>query len=214
MHSTGRGSLGKRWCFTSFEDAEPTFKEGTYAYLCYGREVCPTSGRPHWQGYVYLSKRMYLNGLKGKADGPYHFELAKGSVAQNISYCSKDGKFTEHGVRPLEATETGGQATKKKWLDVRKRAELGQFDCIESEIYVKHARTLHFIHDEAKSRGRSQQRPTALLAGQTAGAWLYGPPGCGNPQLLEELVETHCTLKPLTNGGTGTRKKTLYYLKI
>jgi len=38
------------WCFTSFEIDKPEFSE-LMRYLCFSPEVCPTSGKAHFQGY-------------------------------------------------------------------------------------------------------------------------------------------------------------------
>ena len=41
-----------RYCFTSFLTDPPNFDEVRMSYLCYAPEVCPSSGRDHWQGFV------------------------------------------------------------------------------------------------------------------------------------------------------------------
>lgn len=38
-------------CFTAYGDAPPVH-HATISYLIYQREVCPTTGRDHWQGYA------------------------------------------------------------------------------------------------------------------------------------------------------------------
>lgn len=66
------------------------------SYLIYGREICPQTSRQHWQGYVEFKnsirqsrvKRLLLNS---------HIERRAGSVESAVSYCRKDGDFTEHG---------------------------------------------------------------------------------------------------------------------
>lgn len=61
----------------------------------YGREICPTTGRLHLQGFIHLKKAMRLTELKI----PYnpHLEHCKGSEESNIKYCSKDGNVWSFG---------------------------------------------------------------------------------------------------------------------
>jgi len=93
-------SPAKRWCFTwnNYPDGAvssivPVLK--ALGAFIIGREV-GEGGTPHLQGYVEFSskKRALSVGLpKG-----IHWEKAKGSRAQNIAYCSKDGDYVHDGL--------------------------------------------------------------------------------------------------------------------
>lgn len=67
-------------------------------YLCYGKET-GENGTPHLQGFLYYKNSKSFNAIKKNLPRA-HLEIAKGSVAQNVEYCSKDGDFTELGKRP------------------------------------------------------------------------------------------------------------------
>lgn len=78
----------RRWCFTDFAVVEvDDFPNCTY--LVVGKEVCPNTGKDHWQGYVEFANARTLGGVKKML--PFaHWEPAKGSAADNLKYCSKE----------------------------------------------------------------------------------------------------------------------------
>lgn len=163
----------KRWCFTSYKD-EFAFDSVSMQYLIVGKEVCPTTGRRHLQGFVCFKKRTALSKLK-KLDGAAHFESARGSVTDNQNYCSKEGDSSEWGVAPDEQGAKGGEARKKQYDDARKFAKSGEFEKIESSI------VLHCYHNIKRIRQDEllkREVPT-LLVGSIVGMWLYGAPGIG-----------------------------------
>lgn len=95
-----REALAKRWCFTlnnplEGECLDPDLVE----YAIVGEEVAPETGTRHFQGFVIWTTKRRLSALK-KMLPRAHWEIAKGSIEQNISYCSKEGKFDEIGQRP------------------------------------------------------------------------------------------------------------------
>lgn len=68
-------------------------------YLVVGKEVAPTTGTRHLQGFVILAnpqRRQWLVDLLGQA----HYEIARGTSAQCADYCKKDGDFIEEGTFP------------------------------------------------------------------------------------------------------------------
>jgi len=78
----------------TFWDDHPLFK-----YICWGLETCPKTDRLHQQGWCYLKgpRTEPLNELK-----PMHTEIMKGSIKQNVKYCSKQNELHEWGVRPRQ----------------------------------------------------------------------------------------------------------------
>lgn len=174
----------KRWCFTSFDTAEPKFKDGCTTYYCFGRETCPKTSKMHWQGFVVFLNRQRLSSAKKFGGHSWHYEAARGTVAENIGYCSKDGVFTEVGTRPSETSEGGAQSTKRKWIDIRDNARRGDFDAIEAKVYVQHCRNLHFISDVASQRAACR----SLQPGTIVGLWLVGVPGVGKSTFARRVA--------------------------
>lgn len=62
-----------------------------------GTEICPTTGKQHYQGYAQLHKKTTLSTLKKKICDSCHYEIARGTAQQNINYCSKEGKSVQFG---------------------------------------------------------------------------------------------------------------------
>ena len=89
------------WCFTDWptpEYTEPSFDTEQMNYLIYGREICPDTGKDHFQGYVQFKKQTRFNTVKACFSDKVHIEVSKGTPEQAIAYCKKDGNFTEHGT--------------------------------------------------------------------------------------------------------------------
>ena len=104
---TEEGGNGKRfraYCFT-LHDWTPdereqlvTLIEDKCKYGCFGEEVCPTTGRPHLQGYVYFPNKVTWNALKS-ISRRICIAVAKGNAEQNRVYCSKSGTAEPNLVR-------------------------------------------------------------------------------------------------------------------
>lgn len=69
-----------------------------------GKEICPTTGTPHLQGFIALNKPMRISEIK--ILGKPHFESCKGDEEQNVKYCSKEGDFIKWGFpKPIAIIE-------------------------------------------------------------------------------------------------------------
>jgi len=71
-------------------------------YIIWGEEV-GEQGTAHLQGYIELTKRCRLSGLKKILPSRAHCEPRRGSQAQAIKYCQKDGKWVEFGTPTIQA---------------------------------------------------------------------------------------------------------------
>lgn len=109
-----RGNAAKRWCFTvnnpgsvgqdtTVARLRQLQADGSAIYYVVGRET-GTSGTPHLQGYVELSKKQRLSWLKGNIDARAHWEVSRGTSAQAADYCKKDGDYVEGG-EPLVSNQ-------------------------------------------------------------------------------------------------------------
>lgn len=100
----------RRWCFTLnnyTEKQADAIRERASSlavvYCCFGKEIAPSTGTPHLQGYIE-----WVNGKSWRAAMKWFYECeeampymikAHGSQKKNIAYCSKDGDFFEFGER-------------------------------------------------------------------------------------------------------------------
>lgn len=100
MPATSENAPFRFACLTHF--GEPwTELPDKIQYLAFGREVCPTTERVHYQTWAYAGRAMRLSGWKKVFPGD-HIEQMRGSLAQNDAYCSKESQLTTFGEKPME----------------------------------------------------------------------------------------------------------------
>lgn len=93
----------RRYCFTvnnPTPETTPQYLEASMRFLIFGREICPTTGTPHLQGYVEFVHQHRITGIKTLPGfSTAHLEVARGSPDANITYCSKsDANPTRFGT--------------------------------------------------------------------------------------------------------------------
>lgn len=91
--------MSRNYGFTAWEEPRPDMDK--CKYVIYGREICPKTGKEHFQGYGEFARRTYaMAGAKrilGVPDGT-HLYPRRGTREQMRDYCRKDGEFREFGV--------------------------------------------------------------------------------------------------------------------
>lgn len=178
----------RSWLFTynnptmSIEECQDMFLHGYKTkYIVMGAEVAPTTGTPHYQGYVYFASAKSIKDLKNKFQ-KIHFIIANGTAEQNRKYCLKirtiDPKpnevFIEWGDMP--------QQGKRKDLDEIKKclAEgCGLRDVVQiasSYQSVKMAETILKFNEKKRNF-----KPTVI--------WIWGPTGCGKTRRAMEILD-------------------------
>jgi len=70
-------------------------------YGVIGSEICPSSGRPHLQGYLELVKQSRLAKLKKVLPPGVHIESRRGTQKQAIQYCQKDSNWIDWGLKKM-----------------------------------------------------------------------------------------------------------------
>lgn len=174
-----------------YEASWPLIKERISEKAVYwicGKEVCPDTGRPHLQGYLYLKNpvtwRHVAESLFRKLG---HIESAKGDSAQNFAYCSKGGDYEEFGVRPLTQQEKGaaGKTTQEaRWAEMNALARTGNFALLaeqfprESTVY--RAQFQAVLND---SLGHRSELKTC------AGVWIVGESNAGKSSLARAVFK-------------------------
>lgn len=167
----------RSWCFTlnnpTAADIGELVLKPSMRYLCYGKEV-GESGTPHLQGFVVFDNAVRLTSVKAKVNNRAHVEIAKGSVSQNVAYCSKDGLFTEFGDRPMSQQEKGEceKLRYKRAWDLAIAGDLEQLAEESPDIMIRHYSTVKRIcHDKLTER--------KLVDTEERMQWYYGPAGTG-----------------------------------
>ena len=150
------------------ESSEAFLSELECRYLCYGKEIAPSTGTPHLQGVVVFERKIRLSGAIKKLIG-CHVEIAR-SLSDLITYCKKEGQFIERGDIPATPKEKGEEEI-ERWNRARAAAVAGEFEEIPSDIYIRYRNSLRAIHTE------SQALPPD--ANGVTGRWYVGPPASG-----------------------------------
>lgn len=145
-------------------------------YICFGKEIAPTTGTPHLQGFVYFSHGKTLSAVRKLLFGA-HIEPARGTFSQCIDYCRKDGDFYEHGERPHDPIDIGDKE-RSRWAKALESARSGDFDSIDPQILLCHYGSINRIRNDSVSV------PAALPV--TTGTWIIGPSGCGKSRGCRE----------------------------
>jgi len=107
MAEKKRASAVCNYCFTlnnySESDVECIQHFATECRgLIFGKEVAPTTGTKHLQGYFQLWRRERTTSLIKRLPKGIHLEAAKGTWVQNEVYCSKGGDYQKFGEFEIE----------------------------------------------------------------------------------------------------------------
>ncbi len=159
------------WCFTQYKldfDYEKYLKETTAIYVAYSLETCPTTKRPHHQGFVQFSgQRGSIKGVSKQLDNA-NCRMCGGNIDQNSDYCSKEGKLIELGIKPMPGKRNDLEAIKDDIMNGTKVDDI----CVDNPtLYHQYGRTLNKLEDIAL---RKQWRTE-----MTTCNWYCGATGTG-----------------------------------
>ena len=174
------------WVFTlnNYTAADEAVLKGMpFEYLLYGREVAPTTGTPHLQGYIQLKKRVRRAALCKLLQ--CHWEPAKGDVSSQ-DYCKKEGDYVELGT----AHSTLGRAAplalrialnkRLQEEDIQDLVSDGTINIKEVNAITK-ARKILKDHNDAKIK-----QPDLAYIGKHH-LWIHGPTGTGKSRKARRL---------------------------
>lgn len=157
-------------------------------YVVYGKEVAPTTGCPHLQGYIRfpnaVTKSSCIKRLKGA-----HVYIKRGTFDEIIEYSKSEGKHAnkegslhdiyERGTRPANQ-ETKGILGKRKAQEIITRAKAGDEDWLlenHPNEYYRHLSTF-----------RSHRSPVTIIPDyqdcDTPHEWWVGTTGTGKSRQL------------------------------
>nr|UOF81644.1 rep protein [Cressdnaviricota sp.] len=176
MDDTKRRS--RCWCFTlnnytdkdieSLHTAIPDWVD----YIIYGKEK-GAQGTPHLQGYIEVSQPLGMKRLKLYLGDRVHLEVRRGSQAQAIKYCKKDGDIWEHGTPKAQGKRTDLDLTRSLVLQGKSMREL----CMETSSY----QTIRMAEKLLTYVEPSRRDPPEII-------WIYGPSGYGKSHLAWEIA--------------------------
>lgn len=82
-------------------------------YCIFGKEV-GDSGTPHLQGYIEFTSRTQFSTARRVHLPGCHIEPRRGTQAQAIEYCKKDGEVTEYGSPKKQGKRTDLEAIQRE----------------------------------------------------------------------------------------------------
>lgn len=185
-HSSERA---RAFCFTSFSLDKPSIQQ--YKYLCYQKEMCPTTGTIHLQGFIYFQNPRTFNSVRKELGGLTHVEIAR-DIKASIDYCSKSetaipSTFYEDGTKPECAREKG-------WWQKVPIASLWEE---EPEWMLRHHSAVTAYYKQKKSVTFARPKPIVIV--------LWGPPGTGKSHTARNVTEEYYVKPsgPWWDGYTG-----------
>lgn len=98
-----KGKKYRNWYMTIFNDTErDKVKKMNYKYLLMGEEICPTTGKKHYQTFIIFKSPVTFDSLKKKIPTT-HFGKCDGTAKENVVYCKKDMNIHfEDGTPPYQ----------------------------------------------------------------------------------------------------------------
>lgn len=176
------------WVWTSFHETPPEFCSDWMSYMIWGREVCPTTGRPHFQGYLECKTRILGSALQSKPDWQgIHLEVRVKSQLAAINYCKKEDQvppcepneeWAEWGepMRQGQRSDLAGLATEILQGDVRVDDVLVE----NPHLIHQYGRTLLMLEDKyLRDHNRPAWAPPVV-------SWFYGASGAGKSRTARE----------------------------
>jgi len=181
------------WVFTQNNYSAAEWKaccEADCKYIVCAKEVAPSTGTPHIQGFVFFrlqrtwsAQKAWFDKLFGRA--VCWFEASRGDALANYEYCSKEQREVhEHGERPVSAREKGENEKQRAQRNFDAIME-GRMDDVD--IDVKTHQLKNYEYGAARMKRFYREKP-ADLDGVLDNTWVWGPPGSGKDRfVLKEI---------------------------
>ena len=175
----------KNWVFTvnNWTDDDITLidrfvQDGLLRYVCYGKEICPSTKTPHLQGFLQLFVRRRFDTLKKQLPDKWHIARATGTPGEAITYCKKEGDFTESGeLQKSGARNDLGRVAKQ--LD--DGATLDEIRRSEPESYIRYSGGIKAYKTQVDLQKKREGKPKVRL--------FTGPSGSGKSYAAVKQME-------------------------
>lgn len=174
-------TLSRAWCFTQWlhdvPDEFPTLAKGM-KYLIYGWEYGENGKEsPHLQGYAYWNTEKSLLQCSKYLPGA-RWAKAKGTAAQNKTYCSKEGDWVEFGDIPQQGARTDLVEFRDR---VKRDRGISEADTME-EYPMMLARYPKFCSAANRVYGKVRSTPPVVLV-------FWGETGTGKSRTANVLAD-------------------------
>lgn len=166
-------SRSRGWCFTinnPTDDSSP--QSWPHEYLVYQKEVAPTTGTPHLQGYVYFKNARTLTQMK-KLDASSHWAPARGTADENKTYCTKEPRAAgpwEFGSKPQQGKRSDLEGLRQALVDKK------DMSFIQEHFFGDYLRYGRNIEKCAMILAKPRDWPMEIIC-------YWGPTGVGKTRL-------------------------------
>lgn len=161
-------------------------REGRLSFWIFQKEIAPETGTVHFQGYLHFSRVQSLAYLKKWISPIPHFEAAKGTLEQNIAYCSKEDSRAEGDEAEVGPWRGGEEPEQGRRSDLIAFVDTIKSGATDAELLEKHPKEFvrHFKVIEnirATMAPRRDGPPLVIL--------FTGPSGCGKTRSAVDYAE-------------------------
>lgn len=177
IYEAGKRSYG--FCFTTnnySEECEARIKALDCRYMVFGREVAPTTGTRHLQGYIHFICQKSWSKVRKIFSGVIQSDVrpANGSAQQNLDYCIKNDKaYFEKGTIPMGQAEKGKKGAEKIAL-MWEHAKKGEFE----KLPVSMIKTAEYVH--------AKYGPKPVNRSVLDNKWIWGESGVGKSKYVRD----------------------------
>lgn len=185
----------RTWCFTLNNPTilgaelvaklDQLLRDTKLRYYIFQKEI-GAEGTPHFQGYVQLGRAQRLSFVRKEISDTAHWAVAKGSLADNQRYCSKeDTRFpgTEAEVGPWSGGDAEEQGRRNDLVAYVDSIKAGASDAELLEKHPKEFAKYFKIIDVVRgvTAGRRDGPPLVIL--------FTGPSGCGKTRSAVDYAQ-------------------------
>lgn len=177
------GTRSRKWVFTlnNYTDEDiKYFSESdlkTPLYCIIGKEVAPSTGTPHLQGFLEYKNKVSFKELRLNILRPRcRIEMANGTAQHNKAYCGKDGDIVrEIGVPPR------GQGKRTDLDNIKEKIKAGEN---KISVLIEDATSFQSVRfAECYLKYKEQKRNWLPDV-----KWYWGEPRSGKTRLAHEVL--------------------------
>lgn len=167
----------RAFCFTwnNYTEDDVDFLRGLttrLTYIIFGREIAPTTGTPHLQGYLRFINARTKSGVIKLFKKKAHVEVAAGTEYQNYNYCNKDKDSFVWG-------EIGEQGKRNDIDEIKKMVREG---ATKSEIWDVASNWQSYRMGEKGIELQEEKRKQEPRTWKPTVLWYYGSTGKGKSE--------------------------------
>lgn len=168
------------FCFTTFssEELEDIKIWDNIKYLICQKEICPTTNKEHYQGYMELYTRKRITTLHNLF-GTTHFEKRRGTQQQAIDYCIKSETSIENSIYEQGEKYILQQGRRTDLEDVKLMIQDGKtiLDVADQHfgVYLRYGKMINNYINSIRPKKLNLEKKVV---------WISGLPGVGKTRYV------------------------------